>query len=113
MEKKIIIKEIGESLEICTDYCYNDKPFEITYELRSYEIDPKARLTPVSIFNYLTEAAYGQSASVGLARGSLRKEGLAWFLNRFHFQILKQPQFPGKIHIQTYLSSLKGLYAIR
>lgn len=88
-------------------------PFEKQFEIRFYEIDSRWRLTPVSLFNYLQETAIAHSASVGRGPAVLVERGVGWFLTKFYLKIERYPQWQDALWIQTWPSSLQGLYAIR
>ena len=84
------------------------------YEIRFYETDHESRLTPVTLFNFLQEAATSHSKASGLSLERLAGEGIAWFLTRIHVRMDRYPRRgQGDVLVRTWPFRLKGLYAVR
>ncbi len=90
-----------------------DRAFENTYQVRRFELDREHRLTPVSLFNYLTETANSHSESLGRGQLAIAAHGFTWFLVRFHIQIERYPRLGEELAVRTWAASLRGLYARR
>ena len=53
-----------------------------TFDVRFYETDRAARLTPVALFNYLQETAVQHGDAVKLDGESMAASGYFWMMNR-------------------------------
>lgn len=78
------------------------QPYEDAYRVRVYEADNAGRLTPISLFNYLQETAGQAARSRGRGHTELRARALAWFLNRFHLQVVRYPRIGETVHVRTW-----------
>ena len=87
--------------------------FRKSFEVRFSEADRRSLLTPIALFNYLQEAAIGHGDAVGLEGESLAEMGYMWMLNRIHFRINQYPSRRDTVHVETWGSTLTGLYAVR
>lgn len=89
------------------------RAFEKIYQIRHFELDREHRLTPISLFNYLTETAISHSESLGRGPLAIAAHGFTWFLVRFHIQIDRYPRLGEELAVRTWPASLRGLYARR
>lgn len=87
--------------------------FRIPFDVRFYETDWAARLTPVALFNYLQEAAIGHGDAVGLDGEALTDRGYVWMMNRLHLSIRRYPLRRDHVEVETWGSNFKGMFAIR
>lgn len=87
--------------------------FEKIFEVRYSEIDGAMRLTPVALFNYMQEAAVLHSRSRNLSPTDMIERGVTWVLMRFHMRVERYPAWQERVHVRTWPSNLKGLFAIR
>jgi medium-chain acyl-[acyl-carrier-protein] hydrolase len=83
------------------------------FDVRFYETDRAARLTPVALFNYLQEAAIRHGDAVGLNGPELERQGYVWMMNRLHFAIERNPTRREVITVETWGSRFKGMFATR
>lgn len=84
-----------------------------SFEVRFCEADRRSLLTPVAFFNYLQETAIGHGDSVGMDGESMTEMGYAWMMNRIHMRIDRYPLRRETVHVETWGSNLRGLFAIR
>ncbi len=84
-----------------------------SFEVRFSEVDRHSRLTPVALFNYLQETAIAHGDAVGMDGEALAEMGYAWMMNRMHIQIDRYPRRRETVHLETWGSTLTGLFAIR
>ena len=88
------------------NYC---KHFEVHY----YEVNKYREATPVSILNYLEEAAIAHSEDVGLGLDRLKSEGIGWVLNRWHLVMERYPVWGEQVKVETWPSRFERFYATR
>ncbi len=84
-----------------------------SFRVRFTEADHRNRVTPVSMYNYFQETAVAHGEACGLTPKALFDQGYAWILNRIHLQFDEYPQRGDVVEVETWGSSLRGLYAIR
>ena len=84
-----------------------------SFEVRFCEADRHSRLTPIALFNYLQEIAIGHGDAVGMDGETLAAMGYAWMMNRLHVQVDRYPRRRETVHVETWGSTLTGLFAIR
>jgi acyl-ACP thioesterase len=87
--------------------------FQAPFDIRFFETDRAARLTPVALFNYLQEAAVCHGDAVGMDGEALRQAGYVWMMNRLRFDILRYPVRRERIAVETWGSRFKGMFATR
>ncbi len=90
-----------------------DAVFSASFEIRVYETDHLARLTPVTLFNYLQETATRHVAARGSSMAELAARGLAWFLTDFRLSLARYPRRGEVVTVKTWGRRLKGLFAHR
>jgi len=88
--------------------CFN-KDFEIHY----YEINRFQEASPVSIMNYLQEAAIAHSESVGCGVKRLLEQQRAWVLVRWNLKAERYPMWGEKINVKTWPSRFEKCFATR
>ena len=57
--------------------------YEADYTVRSYEIDTTGRVRPLTLFNYMQDAAGEHAARLGVSVLDLFKRNLTWVLSRY------------------------------
>lgn len=87
--------------------------FERRYAPRFTDTDQHGRVSPVTIYNYMQDAAIGHGEDVGVSPLSLRDRGFAWILSRIRIEFLAYPARTDEIIVRTWGSNMKGLYAVR
>jgi len=83
------------------------------FKVRSYEMDAGGRVSIQSICNYLQEIASIHAARLGFSVTELFKRNLTWVLSRLHLQIQKYPRWGDTIMVETWPSTMSGLFALR
>jgi hypothetical protein len=58
-----------------------------TYQIRSYEVDCHHRLSVLSIFNFMQEAASRHAEALGVSIQQLLSENYTWLLSRLKIKI--------------------------
>jgi medium-chain acyl-[acyl-carrier-protein] hydrolase len=86
---------------------------EISFKIRSYEMDSHAKARTVNLLNYLQEAAGEHAAILGVSITDLLKKGLTWVLSRYHVKFLKYPRFGESVTVRTWPSGREEIFALR
>lgn len=87
--------------------------FEYPFEIRQRDVDQFDRITPGALYGSMQDAAIAHSAARGLSGAKFLEMGYAWMLNRVHIVIDTPPILLDRLTINTWGSTLSGLYAIR
>ncbi|WP_432822338.1 acyl-[acyl-carrier-protein] thioesterase [Trichloromonas sp.] len=83
------------------------------YRVRYYEVDHRARVRPVTILDYLQDAASEHTIRLGIAVADLRPRNLTWVLSRTQARFLHYPHAGDCLRVQTWPSGREGLFALR
>ena len=83
------------------------------YQIRSYEVDCRNRLSILSMFSLLQEAAGRHADALGVAIHQLQAENYTWLLSRLKIKITSYPSWKDRIRISTWPSGTQGLFALR
>ena len=83
------------------------------YRIRSYEVDCRNRLSILSIFNFMQEAASKHAAALGVSIQQLLAENHTWLLSRLKIKIAACPGWNDRIQISTWPSGTQQLFALR
>jgi acyl-ACP thioesterase len=84
-----------------------------TYQIRSYEVDCHRRLSILSIFHFMQEAASRHAEALGVSIQQLLSENYTWLLSRLKIQIASFPVWKDQIQISTWPSGAQRLFALR
>jgi acyl-ACP thioesterase len=84
-----------------------------TYAVRSYEVDCRSRLSILSIFNFLQEAASKHAEALGVSIQQLFAENYTWLLSRLKIKIDAFPALNDQIQVNTWPSGTQRLFALR
>lgn len=87
--------------------------FSKEYRVRFYEVDHRARLRPVTLLDYLQDAAGEHTIRLGIAVADLRVRHLTWVLSRTQARFLHYPHAGDRLRVQTWPSGREGLFALR
>ncbi len=87
--------------------------FKKDFLIHYYEVDKNQNATPISILNYLEDAAVSHSEAVGLGIKQLQADGVAWVLTRWQLKMDRYPKWNEQIQVQTWPSSFVRFYATR
>ena len=83
------------------------------YQVRSYEVDCHHRLSILSIFNFMQEAASRHAEALGVSIQQLLSENFTWLLSRLKIKIISLPVWKDQIQISTWPSGTQRLFALR
>ena len=72
------------------------------YQVRPYEAGFGKTALPSALLNYLQDAAFEHSISLGFSVFHLFPKGLTWVLSRYHVKILRYPLSGEPVGIQTW-----------
>jgi len=84
-----------------------------TYQIRSYEVDCCDRLSILSIFNFMQEAASRHAEALGVSIHQLLAENYTWLLSRLNLKIAAYPGWKNQIQVSTWPSGTQQLFALR
>ena len=83
------------------------------YQIRSYEVDWRNRLSILSFFGFMQEAASKHAAELGVSIHQLLAEDYTWLLARLKIKIVSYPGWNEKIQVSTWPSGTQQLFALR
>jgi medium-chain acyl-[acyl-carrier-protein] hydrolase len=83
------------------------------YPIRSYEVDCRNRLSILSMFHFMQEAASNHARSLGVSVHQLLSENYTWLLSRLKIEIASYPGVNDSIQIATWPSGTRRLFALR
>lgn len=83
------------------------------YQIRSYEVDCRNRLSILSMFSFMQEAASKHAAALGVSIHQLLAENYTWLLSRLKIKIAAYPGWNDQIQVDTWPSGTQQLFALR
>ena len=83
------------------------------YRVRSYEIDSKGLVRPLTLLNYLQDAAGEHAADLGVSVPVLLRQNLTWVLSRYHVHFHFFPPAHTLVKLKTWPSAREGRFALR
>lgn len=89
------------------------EPLRETFTVRSYEVDPRRRLTLRALCAYLQEAAGLHAAQLGASMERLEESGLAWVLHRLKLELADWPRQGEVLEVLTWPSRFERVLADR
>ena len=90
-----------------------DKTHSVSFLVHTYEVDFRARALPLTLLNYLQDAAGEHATLLGFSVLELLKRDLTWLLSRYHVRVLRYPSFGETVTITTWPSGRQGIFALR
>ena len=84
-----------------------------TYPVRSYEVDCNGRLSAVSVFNFLQDAASKHAQALGVSVHSMLSQNHTWLLSRLKIKLESYPGFNEQVQVATWPSGSRRLFALR
>jgi acyl-ACP thioesterase len=87
--------------------------WEETYQIRTYEVDCRNRLSILSMFNFMQDAAGKHAQALGVSVRRLLSENYTWLLSRLKIKIASYPDINDRIQIATWPSGVQRLFALR
>lgn len=83
------------------------------FTIRSYEVDCHSRLSIVSVFNFMQEAASQHADALGVSIQQLRSENYTWLLSRLKIKMNAYPVWKDQLTVDTWPSGGQRLFALR
>jgi acyl-ACP thioesterase len=83
------------------------------FPIRSYEVDCHNRLSILSMFSFMQEAASKHAAALGVSIQQLLAENYTWLLSRLKINIADYPGWNDQIQVDTWPSGTQQLFALR
>ncbi|GIV60613.1 MAG: acyl-ACP thioesterase [Rhodothermaceae bacterium] len=88
-------------------------PWQETFRVRSYEVEPGGHASVQTLCHYFEEAAGNHAQALGLSVEQLASQGLTWVLSRLHVQVAAFPRWRDTVRVTTWPSGQNGLFALR
>lgn len=88
-------------------------PWNESFRVRAYEVDPSGHASIQTLCNYLQEAAGNHAQTFGASVEQLTGQNLTWVLSRLHVQVSQYPAWRETIRVETWPSGVDGLHATR
>jgi acyl-ACP thioesterase len=89
------------------------EPLREEFPVRSYDVDPRRRLSVRALCAYLQEAAGLHAAQLGASMERLAGEGLAWVLHRLKVEVARWPRQGEAVEVVTWPSRFDRVVADR
>lgn len=89
------------------------KPHIYEVIVRHYECDAHGRVHPAVLLNYMQEAAFAGSASVGYSARRYEEIGLAWLAYETDLNILKRVTYGDALKIHTWVHDFRRVRSLR
>jgi acyl-ACP thioesterase len=83
------------------------------FTIRSYEVDCHGRLSIVSVFNFMQEAASQHADALGVSIQQLLSENNTWLLSRIKIKMDAYPAWNDRLTVHTWPSGVQRLFALR
>jgi len=85
----------------------------LAFRIGSLEADANGRARPLTLLEYLNEAASQHAEMLGFSIAQLMKRQMTWLLSRYHIRIERLPRTGETIDVLTWPSARSGLRALR
>jgi acyl-ACP thioesterase len=87
--------------------------FRKEFPVHSYELDFEGLARPVSLLNFLQDAAGDHAAQLGWSVTDLLKKSMTWVLSRYHVRVTRYPAWGERLVVLTWPSGRHGYFALR
>ncbi len=87
--------------------------YQDTFRIRSYEVDCRGRLSILSIFNFMQEAASSHADALGVSIQQLLSNNYTWLLSRLKIKMTSYPVWTDRLTVLTWPSGTQRLFALR
>jgi len=81
--------------------------------VHTYEVDFRARAFPITLLNYLQDAAGDHAALLGFSLFDLLKINKTWLLSRYHLRVYRYPEIGEGVTVTTWPSGTQRIFALR
>jgi medium-chain acyl-[acyl-carrier-protein] hydrolase len=88
-------------------------PYRESFRVRSYEVDPRNRLSARALCGYLQEVASVHAAQLGASMARLGELGLGWVLHRLKVEIARQARLRDTLDVSTWPTRFDRVLAER
>jgi len=103
----------GDILDQAGDAAGDINIWRENYQIRSYEVDCRNRLSILSLFSFMQEAASKHAGALGVSIHQLHAENYTWLLSRLKIKIAAYPGWNDPIQVNTWPSGTQQLFALR
>ncbi|MBT1073289.1 acyl-[acyl-carrier-protein] thioesterase [Pelotalea chapellei] len=87
--------------------------FEHSFQVHYHELDYNGNVRPVTLLNYLQDAAGMHARQLGVSVVDLREKGLTWVLSRIHIIFERYPRADESVLVRTWPSTREGFFSCR
>lgn len=87
--------------------------FTTEFPIRYHELDCYGRVRPVTLLNYLQDAAGMHARRLGVSVADLLTHGLTWVLSRIHLVVDRYPGAGETVLVHTWPATRDGLFSCR
>ncbi|PKV67380.1 acyl-[acyl-carrier-protein] thioesterase [Pontibacter ramchanderi] len=83
------------------------------FTIRSTETDQNGQATLSALVGYMQEAAWDNTATMGISMYELLERGLTWVLQRIRIEMFRYPRHREKITVETWASGRERVFLHR
>jgi len=83
------------------------------FTVRSSEIDARGQITMPMLVSYMQEAAWDNTATLGISMYELLEQGLTWVLQRFRVEMFRYPKHREEVTVETWASGREKVFLHR
>ena len=87
--------------------------FKKEFPVRYHELDYHGNVRPVTLLNYVQDAAGMHAARLGVSVADLRVHGLTWVISRIHLVVERYPRAGEGVLVHTWPATRQGLFSCR
>ncbi|RII28050.1 MAG: acyl-ACP thioesterase [Geobacter sp.] len=87
--------------------------FTTEFPIRYHELDSNGNVRPVTLLNYLQDAAGMHARRLGVSVADLHAHGVTWVLSRIHLVIDRYPRSGDTVLMHTWPATREGLFTCR
>lgn len=87
--------------------------FKKEFPVRYHELDCHGNVRPVTLLNYVQDAAGLHAAQLGVSVSDLRQNGLTWVLSRIHLIVERYHRAGETMLVHTWPATRQGLFSCR
>lgn len=87
--------------------------FKKEFPVRYHELDFHGCVQPVTLLNYVQDAAGMHAKELGVSVSDLRVHGLTWVLARIHLIVERYPRAGESVLVHTWPATRQGLFSCR
>ncbi len=84
-----------------------------SYQIEAYQVDFQAKVTLMTICNYLLQTAGQDAKRLGFGLHTMRSNNRAWVMSRLNLQIQDYPGPNESLQIQTWIHDIGSIFTCR